>query len=284
MIIQQIIVAERRQIAPDKIDVKRLFTIRKNVRIGRIGEYHALPLRGDHRQLLEAKARETMGDVGHSLVLIFEFAGFVDIALGDVYLGSGASLAENAGPEPHDVMMEDPNIAGQLALLKGLERWQSTQPIVAMSPDATPGKPLRPAGHGCPTPSFRSISSSACTTRSRKRWTASESIARNTSLPHTVTVIDDKSGDPTRLQLRSYVQGKPWIRLIENEKNLGYTKSANIGMSRSTAEWVVLLNSDTIVTPGWLEGMFEVVQAHPKAAMIGPVSNAASLAIGTGTA
>jgi GT2 family glycosyltransferase len=72
------------------------------------------------------------------------------------------------------------------------------------------------------------------------------------------------------------VRGKPWIRLIENEKNLGYTKSANIGMSRSTAEWVVLLNSDTIVTPGWLEGMFEAVEAHPKAAMIGPVSNAAS--------
>jgi GT2 family glycosyltransferase len=47
-------------------------------------------------------------------------------------------------------------------------------------------------------------------------------------------------------------------------------------MSRATAEWVVLLNSDTIVTPGWLEGLFEVVQAHPKAAMVGPVSNAAS--------
>lgn len=278
LVIQQIIVAERRRIAPDKpeFDVKRLFTIRKNVRIGRIGEYHALPLRNDHRQLLEAKARESLQDSGHSLVLIFEFAGFVDIALGDVYLGSGAPLAENAGPEPHEVMMEDPNIAGQLALLKGLEHWQSAQPILAMSPCSTAGEGGAASWTWLPDSKF-SVDIVICVYNAvEETLDCLESIARNTSLPHTVTVIDDKSGDTTRLQLRSYVRGKPWIRLIENEKNLGYTKSANIGMSRSTAEWVVLLNSDTIVTPGWLEGMFEVVQAHPKAAMIGPVSNAAS--------
>lgn len=278
LVIQQIIVAERRRIAPGKpeFDVKRLFTIRKNIRIGRIGEYHTLPIRGDHRQLLEAKARESLRDAGHSLVLIFEFAGNVDIALGDVYLGSGVSLAGNAGPEPHEVMMEDPNIAGQLALLKGLEHWQSAQPIVAMTPPPAAGEDGPASWTWLPDSKF-SVDIVICVYNAvEETLDCLESIARNTSLPHTVTVIDDKSGDTTRLQLRSYVRGKPWIRLIENEKNLGYTKSANIGMSRSTAEWVVLLNSDTIVTPGWLEGMFEAVQAHPKAAMIGPLSNAAS--------
>ncbi|TBR24708.1 MAG: glycosyltransferase family 2 protein, partial [Reyranella sp.] len=278
LVIQQIIVAERRRIAPDKpeFDVKRLFTIRKNVRISRIGEYHTLPIRADHRVLLEAKARETLRDAGHSLVLIFEFAGFVDVALGDVYLGSGASLAEEAGPAPHEVAMEDPNIAGQLALLKGLEQWQSTRPILAMSPSSGAGEGEPVNWTWLPDSRF-SVDIVICVYNAvEETLDCLESIARNTSLPHTVTVIDDKSGDTTRLQLRSYVRGKPWIRLIENEKNLGYTKSANIGMSRSAAEWVVLLNSDTIVTPGWLEGLFEVVQAHPKAAMIGPVSNAAS--------
>lgn len=278
LVIQQIIVAERRRIAPDKpeFDVKRLFTIRKNVRISRIGEYHTLPIRADHRVLLEAKARETLRDAGHSLVLIFEFAGVVDVALGDVYLGSGASLAEEAGPAPHEVAMEDPNIAGQLALLKGLEQWQSTRPILAMSPTSGAGEGEAVSWTWLPESKF-SVDIVICVYNAvEETLDCLKSIARNTSLPHTVTVIDDKSGDTTRLQLRSYVRGKPWIRLIENEKNLGYTKSANVGMSRSTAEWVVLLNSDTIVTPGWLEGLFEVVQAHPKAAMIGPVSNAAS--------
>jgi GT2 family glycosyltransferase len=276
--IQQIIVAERRRIAPDKpeFDVKRLFTIRKNVRIGRIGEYHTLPLRNDHRQLLEAKARESLREAGHSLVLILEFAGFVDIAIGDVYLGSGATSAEEVGPGPHEVAMEDPNIAGQLALLKGLEHWQSPRPIVAMSPSAAGGDPVATSWTWHPGSKF-SVDIVICVYNAvEETLDCLESIARNTSLPHTVTVIDDKSGDTTRLQLRAYVRGKPWIRLIENPTNLGYTKSANIGMSRSTAEWVVLLNSDTIVTPGWLEGLFEVVEAHPRAAMIGPVSNAAS--------
>lgn len=278
LVIQQIIVAERRRTAPDKheFDVKRLFTIRKNVRVGRIGEYHTLPLRNDHRQILEAKASETLRDAGHSLLLIFEFAGFVDIAIGDVYLGSGTAVAENAGPKPHEVTMEDPNIAGQLALLKGLEHWQSTQPIQAMSPCSTAEEGGAVSWTWWPGSKF-SVDIVICVYNAvEETLDCLKSIARNTSVPHTVTIIDDKSGDTTRMQLRSYVQGKPWIRLIENEKNLGYTKSANIGMSRSTAEWVVLLNSDTIVTPGWLEGMFEAVEAHPKAAMIGPLSNAAS--------
>jgi GT2 family glycosyltransferase len=66
------------------------------------------------------------------------------------------------------------------------------------------------------------------------------------------------------------------MRLIELERNLGYTISANIGMSRSKADWVVLLNSDTIVTPGWLSGLFDVVDSKPNIAMVGPLSNAAS--------
>ena len=276
VVIQQIIVAERRRIAPDKVDVKRLFTIRKNVRIGRIGEYHTLALRNDHRQILEAKAREALRDMGHSLVLIFEFAGAVDIAIGDVYLGSGATLPDNVGPAADEVTMEDPNIAGQLALLKGLERWQSKQPILAMSPCSAAGENGAATWSWLPD-SKMSVDILICVYNAiEETLDCLESIARNSSLPHTVTIIDDKSADTTRLQLRSYVRGKPWIRLIENEKNLGYTRSANIGMSRATAEWIVLLNSDTIVTPGWLEGLFEVVQAHPKAAMVGPVSNAAS--------
>ena len=278
LVIQQIIVAERRRIAPDKpeFDVKRLFTIRKNIQVGRIGEYRTLPLRADHRALLEAKARETLRDAGHSLVLIFEFAGFVDIAIGDVYLGGGTSLPEEVAPAPHEVVMEDPNIAGQLALLKGLEQWQSKQPILAMSPSSVATATAPVNWTWLPGSRF-SVDIVICVYNAVEETLGClESIARNTTLPHTITVIDDKSSDVTRMQLRAYVRGKPWIRLIENEKNLGYTKSANIGMSRATAEWVVLLNSDTIVTPGWLEGLFEVVQAHPKAAMVGPVSNAAS--------
>jgi GT2 family glycosyltransferase len=39
----------------------------------------------------------------------------------------------------------------------------------------------------------------------------------------------------------------------------------------------VLLNSDTLVTPGWLEGLLEAAAADPATAFVGPLSNAASL-------
>lgn len=276
--IQQIFVAERRRIAPDRneFDVKRLFTIRRNIRIGRIGEFHALPLRADQRVLLAAKAQETLREAGHSLLLIFEFAGFVDIAIGDVYLGNGTSAPDNASPAPHEAVMEDTNIASQLTLLKGLEHWQSTRPLLAVPHSPQPAQ-ASPANWTWLPESRFTVDIVICVYNAIEETLGClESIYRNTTIPHTVTIVDDSSGETTREQLRRYVQGKPWIRLFENEKNLGYTKSANIGLSCSTAEWVVLLNSDTIVTPGWLEGMFEVVKARPKAAMVGPLSNAAS--------
>lgn len=278
-VIQQIFIAERVRLSPEKneYDVKRLFTLRRNIRIGPIGELYSLPLRVDQRAMLAAKVKETIRDPGRSLSLIFEFAEAIDIAIGDVRLGNDGSPAEMMARQASDgAAMEDPNIAGQLTLLKGLDLWKSREPL-----SVTPYSPQAMAAdraHWNWLPGSKmTVDIVICVYNAvEETLDCLESIRRHTSIPHTVTVIDDKSTDVTREQLRRYVQGKPWIRLFENDVNLGYTRSANIGMSSSTAEWVVLLNSDTIVTPGWLEGMFEVVQARPNAAMIGPLSNAAS--------
>lgn len=278
-VIQQIFVAERVRISPERneYDVKRLFTLRRNIRIGKIGELHTLPLRADQRAILAAKAKETLRDPGHSLLLIFEFAGVVDVAIGDVYLGNdGAASDMMTRPAINEAAMEDANIAGQLMLLKGLDHWRSSQPLSAVP--YCPQAMTTDQAHWTWMPDSKlAVDIVICVYNAVEETLGClESIVRHTTVPHTVTIIDDKSSDMTREQLRRYVQGKPWMRLLENEVNLGYTRSANIGLSSSTAEWVVLLNSDTIVTPGWLEGMFEVVKAQPNAAMVGPLSNAAS--------
>lgn len=278
-VIQQIFIAERVRLSPEKNehDVKRLFTLRRNIRIGSIGELHTLPLRADQRALLAAKVKETIRDPGRSLSLIFEFADTIDIAIGDVRLGNDGSPADVLARQAADgAAMEDPNITGQLMLLKGLDLWRSGEPLSA-TPYSPQSASVDPPHWSWLPGSKMTVDIVICVYNAvEETLDCLESIRRHTTIPHTVTVIDDKSTDVTREQLRRYVQGKPWIRLFENDVNLGYTRSANIGMSSSTAEWVVLLNSDTIVTPGWLEGMFEVVQAKPKAAMVGPLSNAAS--------
>ena len=69
----------------------------------------------------------------------------------------------------------------------------------------------------------------------------------------TLVLIDDGSTDP---RIPAYFdalarRGDPRIELLRNGRNEGFTATANRGMARSRAD-VVLLNSDTLVTRGWL--------------------------------
>lgn len=276
--IQQVFVAERRRLTPDSSDfeVTRLFTVKRNLRISRIGEPHVIDLRSDHRALLLSKAKEMLHDVSRSLLLIFECSGFADVAIGDVYLGNNATAEQAKAATTGEVALEDPNIAAQLAHLKGVAHWRSPLTIAGMPYEPRAASP-EPASWTWFPDSRLTVDIVICVHNAvEETLDCLASLQRHTTVPHTVTVIDDKSNDLTRERLRLYVSGKPWIRLLENPQNLGYTRSANIGLSSSSAEWVVLLNSDTVVTPGWLEGLFDVVKARPGVAMIGPVSNAAS--------
>ena len=56
----------------------------------------------------------------------------------------------------------------------------------------------------------------------------------------------------------------------------GYTKAANIGIRKSHADYIVLLNSDTIVTNNWIEKLIISLLTTPNAGIVGPMSNAAS--------
>jgi O-antigen biosynthesis protein len=64
----------------------------------------------------------------------------------------------------------------------------------------------------------------------------------------------------------------PHVRLLENERNRGFVSSANRGLSVCAGD-AVLLNSDTRVTPGWLDGLRAVAEADPRIAAITPLSN-----------
>jgi GT2 family glycosyltransferase/glycosyltransferase involved in cell wall biosynthesis len=64
--------------------------------------------------------------------------------------------------------------------------------------------------------------------------------------------------------------------LLEHEKNKGYTKAVNTGLRASDAPYIVTLNSDTIVTPYWVDGMVRCMNSAPDIGITGPLSNAAS--------
>lgn len=91
-----------------------------------------------------------------------------------------------------------------------------------------------------------------------------------------VIVVNDGSDADTTQWLRAQCQGKTLFTLIEHPENQGYTRAVNTGLRASTAEFVITQNSDTIVTPGWLQGMVLCMASDPKIGVVGPLSNAAS--------
>jgi GT2 family glycosyltransferase len=101
------------------------------------------------------------------------------------------------------------------------------------------------------------------------------------TVPETVEilVIDDASPEPEvgRLLRRWQRIVHPRWRFLANDRNLGFVATANRGM-RETDGNVVLLNADTEVTPGWLEGLAHCLDADADIATATPWTNNGEIA------
>lgn len=91
-----------------------------------------------------------------------------------------------------------------------------------------------------------------------------------------VVIVDDGSKPATQAVIARHLKDNPSDVLIRHDEAKGYTKAANAGMRASDADYVVLLNSDTIVPLGWAEALVIAGEANPKVGIVGPLSNAAS--------
>ncbi len=101
-----------------------------------------------------------------------------------------------------------------------------------------------------------------------------------TETPLRIILVNDGSDASTtdwlRTASRSLASGRLEIELIEQPSNQGYTRTVNTGLRAADAPAVVLLNSDTIVTPGWIDGLLRCLLSAPAIGIVGPLSNAAT--------
>ena len=102
------------------------------------------------------------------------------------------------------------------------------------------------------------------------------SLVTRTTIGFRLLVVNDGSDEATTARLRSLAHDEPRVEVIETNGPLGYTCAANIGLRASTAAFVVLMNSDTIVPRLWAEGMLECMASDRRLGIVGPLSNAAS--------
>ncbi len=102
-----------------------------------------------------------------------------------------------------------------------------------------------------------------------------ESVLRCTIPPYRVIIVDDGSDAETAAYLDEQTRAQGFVLLRRAEAG-GYTRAANLGLRAVTAPWVVLLNSDTVVTMNWLERLWAHGARDGQVGVIGPLSNTAS--------
>ena len=81
-----------------------------------------------------------------------------------------------------------------------------------------------------------------------------------------VFVVDNHSDDDSVKTVRNHY---PWVRLIENQENLGFSKANNQAIRQAQGDYVLLLNPDTVVAEDTLRGGLSFMDGHPKAGAAG---------------
>jgi GT2 family glycosyltransferase len=86
-------------------------------------------------------------------------------------------------------------------------------------------------------------------------------------------IVDDGSDAPARTVCEDAAR-HPRTRLIRRETGSGFTRAANAGLRARAEDHLVVLNSDTVVTPGWLDRLAAPFALSDEIGLVGPLSNA----------
>lgn len=73
-----------------------------------------------------------------------------------------------------------------------------------------------------------------------------------------VIFVDNASTDNSV----SYVKENfPWVKIIRNNKNLGFAEGNNVAICQAKGEYIALLNNDTVVDKNWLLELVKIAQS-----------------------
>ena len=100
------------------------------------------------------------------------------------------------------------------------------------------------------------------------------SIVRNTDptyfninkYDYEIIIVDNASTDETADMLKS-VKGN--IKVISNAVNQGFSIACNQGADIAQGKYLILLNNDTQVCPGWLENLIRFAEENEKVGAVG---------------
>jgi len=107
---------------------------------------------------------------------------------------------------------------------------------------------------------------------------AFHSVLSFTDYPYMLTVVDNMSSMSTRTYLRSIQKNHP-INVLHYQEDFNFSAEVNLGlrylMSNPNIKYGLILNSDTVVEPGWLSTLVKIINSNDKWGILGPVTNIA---------
>ncbi len=96
--------------------------------------------------------------------------------------------------------------------------------------------------------------------------------------PRLIVINDSPDEQDLRRMLESFAHRHQYVKLLENERNLGFVRTVNRGLSVARAEGrdVILVNADTETFPDTLRNLVAAADADPQIGFVSPRSNNAS--------
>ena len=98
-----------------------------------------------------------------------------------------------------------------------------------------------------------------------------ESLRRATKRAYRLILVDNGSSDG----VSEYFDSVEDADVVHAPENLGFPAGSNLGLARAEGH-AVLLNSDTLLTPGWLGRLERALVSADDLGMVGPMSNCAT--------
>lgn len=92
------------------------------------------------------------------------------------------------------------------------------------------------------------------------RDTVNSVLSYSYPFSYEIIVVDNASGDDSLIKLQDYFKDK--VKFIESKENNGFAAGNNLALRQVKSDYVLLLNSDTVVWENTLENVYSYMEQH----------------------
>lgn len=98
---------------------------------------------------------------------------------------------------------------------------------------------------------------------------AIQSICKQTYKNIEIIIVDDASAEDCKTELNRLQSIFPIIRIVHNKKNIGITKSLNVGLLECKGKYIARMDADDFSHPLRIEKQVKYLQSHPEIDIVG---------------